>query len=52
MKYDLLIKNLRVVRPTENKLHQVDVAIRNGKFAKISIENAENWKFTSNLGTS
>jgi allantoinase len=36
MSYDLLIKNVRVVRPQGNEAHACDVAIRNGKFAKIS----------------
>jgi allantoinase len=36
MTYDLLIKNLRVVRPQGNEVHACDVAIRNGKFSKIS----------------
>jgi allantoinase len=36
MTYDLLIKNVRVVRPQGNEVHACDVAIKNGKFAKIS----------------
>jgi len=35
-KYDLLIKNVRVVRPHGNTVHEADIAIRGGKFAKIS----------------
>src|SRR4029079_573792 len=35
-KYDLLIKNARVVRPHGNEVHELDIGIRNGKFAKIS----------------
>src|SRR6478735_4600540 len=34
--YDLLIKNVRVVRPQGNQVHECDVAVRNGKFARIS----------------
>ena len=36
MTYDLLIKNVRVVRPQGNDVHEQDIAIKNGKFAKIS----------------
>ena len=36
MTYDLLIKNVRVVRPQGNDVHEQDIAIRNGKFAKIT----------------
>jgi allantoinase len=36
MSYDLLIKNVRVVRPHGNDVHACDVAIRNGKFSAIS----------------
>ena len=34
--YDLVIKNARVVRPQENEVRAADVAIRDGKFAKVS----------------
>ena len=34
--YDLVIKNVRVVRPQGNAVHESDLAIHNGKFAKIS----------------
>jgi allantoinase len=34
--YDLLIKNVRVVRPHGNVVHQADIAIAGGKFAKIA----------------
>jgi allantoinase len=34
--YDLLIKNVRVVRPGANLVEQGDIAIRNGRFAKIA----------------
>ena len=34
--YDLLIKNVRVVRPKGNAVHEADIAIRNGKFARIA----------------
>jgi len=34
-KWDLVIKNVRVVRPQGNAVHEADIAIRGGKFAKI-----------------
>ncbi len=34
--HDLLIKNVRVVRPQGNDVHEADIAIQNGKFAKIA----------------
>jgi allantoinase len=34
--FDLLIKNVRVVRPMCDSPHEADIAIRNGKFAKIT----------------
>jgi allantoinase len=34
--YDLLIKNVRVVRPHGNVVHTGDIAIRDGKFARIA----------------
>ena len=36
MTHDLLIKNVRVVRPQGNEVHACDVAIRNGKFSRIA----------------
>ena len=35
MAYDLLIKNVRIVRPTGNVVHQGDIAVRAGKFARV-----------------
>jgi len=34
--YDLLIKNVRVVRPLGNTVHDADIAIAGGKVAKVS----------------
>jgi allantoinase len=34
--YDLLIKNVRVVRPHGNAVHEADIAIAEGKFAKVT----------------
>jgi allantoinase len=34
--YDLLIKNVRVVRPHGNVVHTSDIAIRDGKIAKVA----------------
>ena len=34
--YDLLIKNVRVVRPHGNVVHEADIAITDGKFARIA----------------
>ncbi len=34
--FDLLIKNVRVVRPHGNAVHEADIAIRGGKFAKVA----------------
>jgi allantoinase len=34
--YDLLIKNVRVVRPHGNVVHEGDIAIRDGRFARIA----------------
>jgi allantoinase len=34
--YDLLIKNVRVVRPHGNTAHEADIAIAGGKFAKVA----------------
>ena len=36
MKWDLVLKNVRVVRPQGNAVHSADIAVRGGKFAKIS----------------
>ncbi|WP_332824289.1 dihydroorotase [Ramlibacter sp.] len=34
--YDLLIRNVRVVRPHGNTVHASDIAIRDGRFAKVA----------------
>ena len=34
--YDLLIKNVRVVRPNGNTVHEADIAISGGKIAKVA----------------
>ena len=34
--YDLLIKNVRVVRPHGNVVHESDIAIAGGKFVKVA----------------
>jgi allantoinase len=34
--FDLLIKNVRVVRPHGNTVHEADIAIRDGKIAKVA----------------
>lgn len=34
--FDLLIRNVRVVRPHGNTVHASDIAIREGKFAKVA----------------
>jgi len=34
--YDLLIKNVRVVRPHGNVVHEGDIAMKDGKFAKVA----------------
>ena len=36
--FDLLIKNVRVVRPHGNAVHHADIAIAGGKVAKASGE--------------
>jgi allantoinase len=36
--YDLIIKNVRVVRPNRNAVDLLDIAIRDGKFAKLAPE--------------
>jgi allantoinase len=36
MKYDLLIKNVRVVRPHGDAVHEADIAIKGGRFAKVA----------------
>jgi len=35
-KYDLLIKNVRVVRPKRSTVQTMDIAIKDGKFARIA----------------
>lgn len=34
--YDLLIKNVRVVRPHGNVVHEADIAVRDGRFARVA----------------
>ncbi|AEG92935.1 dihydroorotase [Ramlibacter tataouinensis] len=34
--YDLLIKNVRVVRPQGNVVHEADIAVAEGRFAKVA----------------
>jgi allantoinase len=34
--YDLVIRNVRVVRPQGNAVHEADIAIRDGRFAKVA----------------
>ena len=34
-RWDLLLKNVRVVRPGERVVHNADIAIRDGKFSSI-----------------
>jgi allantoinase len=34
--YDILIRNLRVVRPHGNVVHEADIAIKDGKFARVA----------------
>ena len=36
MKYDLLIKNVRVVRPQGNTVHESDIGIKDGRFFRVS----------------
>ena len=36
MTHDLLIKNVKVVRPRGNEVHECDIAIQGGKFRKIA----------------
>ena len=36
MTYDLLLKNVSVVRPQGSEVHEQDIAIKGGKFAKIA----------------
>ena len=35
-KYDLLIRNVRVVRPRKTKVEKLDIAIKGGKFVKVA----------------
>jgi len=37
--YDQLIRNVRVVRPTGNVVHHADIAIKDGKFARVAPEH-------------
>ena len=37
-KYDLLVKNVRLVRPNKTSVQKSDVAIKDGKFARIARE--------------
>jgi allantoinase len=34
--YDLVLKNVRVVRPQGNAVHEADIAVKGGKFARIA----------------
>ena len=34
--FDLLIKNVRVVRPHGNVVHEADIAIKDGKVARVA----------------
>ncbi|MGK7920422.1 MAG: hypothetical protein AB4080_10510 [Trichodesmium sp.] len=34
--FDLVIKNVRVVRPNHNSIDRLDLGIKNGKFAHIT----------------
>jgi len=34
--YDLIIKNVRVVRPQGNAVHEADIAVKGGRFANIA----------------
>ena len=34
--YELIVKNVRVVRPHGNAVHEADIAVKGGKFAKIA----------------
>ncbi len=36
--FDLVIKNVRVVRPNQNSIARLDLGIKNGKFAHIAPE--------------
>ena len=35
-KYDLLIKNVRVVRPRKTTIEKCDIAVANGKVVKVA----------------
>lgn len=39
-KYDLLVRNVRVVRPNKSSVQKLDIAIADGKFAKIGLRLA------------
>ncbi|HLB15122.1 MAG TPA: dihydroorotase family protein [Burkholderiales bacterium] len=34
--YDLVVRNVRVVRPQGNAVHEADIAVRDGRFAKVA----------------
>ena len=34
--YDLLIKNVRVVRPHGNTVHECDIAVKDGRIARLA----------------
>jgi formylmethanofuran dehydrogenase subunit A len=38
MKLDLIVKNVRVVRPNKNSIDLLDLGIKDGKFVKIASE--------------
>ena len=35
-KFDLLIRNVRVVRPHGNVVHEADIAVKDGRIAKVA----------------
>ena len=35
-KFDLLIRNVRVVRPHGNAVHEADIAVKDGRVAKVA----------------
>ena len=39
-RYDLLVKNVRVVRPNKASVQKADIAITDGKFARVAREIA------------
>ena len=46
MTYDLLVKNVRVVRPNEREVFAGDIAIKDGKFSRIERSISEKAKAT------